>query len=264
MCLRERESLCVYMYVSVCVWDCDVCLWLVRRRCQSWLMSQWRCRCAFCVYHSPGVCCSVCVWLYECRSVCVCGCVNPSVCVCVTVYACVTVCVCVCDSMCVCMYTGVCVHVCVCMCLCVTVCVLFYCMCVSTSQCVCVTVCHNVCVGHCTSQSVCVCVATLPSVTMAHSPRPAAAAQQGHPAPAWVLSDVLTGNRPSSSSYRRAHLINIHFCLGAKNWGCAPAQPDGYLGPSLLFFRRDWGPEIKDLTQPAQTGPLPVFGCLCQ
>ena len=178
---------------------------------------------------------------------------------------CVCVCVCVCDSMCVCMYTGVCVHVCVCVCLCVTVCVLFI---------VCVWVHHSVCVSLYVTMfvwvtvrhkvSVCVCVATLPSVIMAHSPRPAAAAQQGHPAPAWILSDVLTGNRPSSSSYCRAQLINIHFYFGAKNWGCAPAQPDSYLGPSLRFFRRDWGPEIKDLTQPAQTRPLPVFGCLCQ
>ena len=146
---------------------------------------------------------------------------------------------------------------CVCHCVHVTMC---HCVCVILLY-VCV---HNVCVGHCTSQSVCVCVATLPSVTMAHGPRPAAAAQQGHPAPAWILGDVLTGNRPSSSSYRRDQLINIHFYLGAENWGCAPAQPDGYLGPSLLFFRRDWGPAVKDQTRPAQTGPLPVLGCLCQ
>ena len=202
---------------------------------------------------------SVSITVLVCVAVCVC--VNHSV------SLCICLCYSVCDSMCVCMYTGVCVCVCVSLCACYHVC---HCVCVILLYvCVCV---HSVCMSLYVTMfvwvtvhhNVCVCVATLPSVTMAHGPRPAAAAQQGHPAPAWILSDVLTGNRPSSSSYRRAQLINIHFYLGAKSWGCAPAQPNGYLGPTLLFFRRDWGPEIEDLTQTAQTGPLPVFGCLCQ
>ena len=141
-----------------------------------------------------SVCMSVCITVLVCVAVCVC----VSLCVCVCYSVCVTVCVCVCTSVSVCLCVTLCMLQCVSLCACV---LLYVCahvaVCVSlyVTMFVWVTVRHNVCV--CGGSPI-----------SAHSPRPAAAAQQGHPAPAWILGDVLTGNRPSSSPYRSAQLIN--------------------------------------------------------
>uniref|UniRef100_A0A4W5R182 CD80-like immunoglobulin C2-set domain-containing protein n=1 Tax=Hucho hucho TaxID=62062 RepID=A0A4W5R182_9TELE len=90
----------------------------------------------------------VCVSVYVCVRLCVCGCASLCMWVCVSVYVGVRICVCVCTSLCMCVcvsvYVGVRLCVCVCASLCMWVCVSVYvgvrlCVCVCTSLCMCVS-----------------------------------------------------------------------------------------------------------------------------
>lgn len=112
-----------------------------------------------CVYVCMGCVC-MCVYMYTCTYMYVCGCVCMYTCVyvCIHVYACVCVCVlggmgvCIrvgCVCMCIYMYTCVVgVYTCACICVCMYV---YMCMCV-----VCVCVCWVGCIYTCEHVHVCV------------------------------------------------------------------------------------------------------------
>lgn len=79
---------------------------------------------------------SVCVYVWECVSLCISACLW--LCVCVHLHQCAYVCFCMCIYLwvCVCMYVTV--GVCMCLCMCVYVC---FCECVSVCVCVCLHMC---------------------------------------------------------------------------------------------------------------------------